>query len=50
MANSAMLLDLTLSDLEGQSIGYILAPILHKIGSSSGKFSWMTFIFEIGLP
>ncbi len=22
----------------------------HKFGSGSGKFAWMAFIFEIGLP
>ncbi len=49
MANSAVLLDLTLSDLEGQNPYRInLAPSLHKIGSSGGKYSWLTFIFGAG--
>ncbi len=55
MAISAVLLDLTVSCLEDQNsfpckYGYILAPSLHKIGSSGGKYSWMTFIFGKGLP
>ncbi len=51
MVNSAVLMDLTLSDLEEVKIhiGYILAPILHKIGST-GKYSWITFIIGKGLP
>ncbi len=54
MANTTMLLALTFNDFEGQNrvgpVGYILAPSLHKIGSSRGKYLWMTFIFRKGLP
>ncbi len=51
-----MLLDLTLCDLEGQSLnvktrtGQSLASSHHKIWSNIGKYSWMTFIFGKRLP
>ncbi len=56
MASSAMLLDLTLSDLEGQNQDWANCSTqnrLHKLGSSIGKYSWMTFILEntpLGYP
>ncbi len=52
MANSAgVLLDLTLSDLEGQNPYLIhFSNQLPQNGFSSGKSSWMAFIFGNGLP
>ncbi len=51
MASLGMLLDLTLSDPEGQiRIGQILAPSLQKIRSNYDEYSWLTFLFGVGLP
>ena len=50
MPNSAVLLDLTLSDLEGQNpyrLHFSTQP--SQIESSNGKYSWMSFIFGKGV-
>ncbi len=50
MANSDVLLDLTLSDLKGENpfrINFSSQPPQNKY--SSGKYSWMSFIFGKGL-